>query len=103
MTFRLTAIFILALFAFGFTGGSSGAMTTASRPSGHTHAGPCSGFPVAVQVLGSGEPMHGDGRGSAAYVLWVKQRPVVVVDMGGDAQRPSHASGWAPVNLTPCC
>jgi ribonuclease BN (tRNA processing enzyme) len=28
--------------------------------------------------------MHGEGRGSAAYVLWVNQRPAVVIDMGGD-------------------
>ena len=39
---------------------------------------------VALQVLGSGGPMHAEGRGSAAYLLWVDQRPAVVVDMGGD-------------------
>lgn len=39
---------------------------------------------TALQVLGSGGPMHAEGRGSAAYLLWHSGRPAAVVDMGGD-------------------
>ncbi|MEZ0476929.1 MBL fold metallo-hydrolase [Luteimonas sp. B3_2_R+30] len=37
----------------------------------------------ALQVLGSGGPMHGQGRGSAAYLLWSMGRPSILIDVGG--------------------
>lgn len=48
------------------------------------NAGPCdvSGG-SALQVLGSGGPMHGQGRGSAAYLIWLMGRPSILVDVGG--------------------
>ena len=43
----------------------------------------CSDRPVTeVQVLGSGGPMHGGGRGSASYLLWHKGRPHILIDAG---------------------
>lgn len=39
---------------------------------------------AAIQVLGSGGPMHGGGRGSSAYLLWLDGLPAAVIDMGGD-------------------
>jgi ribonuclease Z len=37
---------------------------------------------TAVQVLGSGGPMHGGGRGSASYLLWYRGRPSILIDGG---------------------
>jgi ribonuclease Z len=45
---------------------------------------PCSANDVALQVLGSGGPMHGQGRGSSAYLVWIHHQPFVLVDIGGD-------------------
>ena len=39
---------------------------------------------TALEILGSGGPMHREARGSAAYLLWHRGRPAAVVDMGGD-------------------
>lgn len=52
---------------------------------------PCSSYDAAVEVLGSGGPMHGDGRGNVAYLLWLHHKPALVVDMGGDT--PAKLSG----------
>jgi ribonuclease Z len=61
------------------------------------------GSGVALQVLGSGGPMHGGGRGSAAYLVWGDDRPLAVVDMGGDTplalQRAGVAAGELPLLL----
>lgn len=45
---------------------------------------PCSRHEVAVQVLGSGGPMHGQSRGAPAYLVWINHKPAAVIDMGGD-------------------
>jgi ribonuclease Z len=37
---------------------------------------------TAVQVLGSGGPMHGGRRASASYLLWHKGRPPILIDAG---------------------
>ena len=56
----------------------------------------CASHDVAVQVLGSGGPMHGDGRGNSAYLLWLHHKPAVVIDMGGDtASRLAQAGAEA--------
>ena len=39
---------------------------------------------TAVLVTGAGGPMHGEGRGSAAYLLLHEGRPAALVDLGGD-------------------
>jgi len=49
-----------------------------------------------VQVLGSGGPMHGDGRGNSAYLLWLHHKPVAVVDMGGDTAGKLAQAGVTP-------
>lgn len=56
---------------------------------------PCSRNAVAVQVLGSGGPMHGQGRGSAAYLVWVHHRPFALVDIGGDTPTALAKAGVA--------
>ncbi len=62
----------------------------------------CASHDVAVEVLGSGGPMHASGRGGSAYLLWLHHEPALVVDMGGDTPaKPSAAGGWklAPLPL----
>lgn len=56
----------------------------------------CGSNDVAVQVLGSGGPMHGDDRGNSAYLLWLHHKPVAVVDMGGDTAGKLAAAGATP-------
>jgi ribonuclease BN (tRNA processing enzyme) len=56
---------------------------------------PCSGNAVAVQVLGSGGPMHGQGRGSSAYLVWVHHQPFALVDIGGDTPTALVKAGVA--------
>ena len=53
----------------------------------------CARNDVAVQVLGSGGPMHGDGRGNSAYLLWMHHKPAAAVDMGGDTAAKLAAAG----------
>jgi ribonuclease Z len=49
-----------------------------------------------LQVLGSGGPMHAEGRGGSAYALWLAHRPVVVVDMGADTPAALARAGAPP-------
>lgn len=49
-----------------------------------------------LQVLGSGGPMHGGGRGSAAYLLRFDGAPYLVVDMGGDTPHALAQAGVCP-------
>lgn len=56
----------------------------------------CGSNDVAVEVLGSGGPMHGDGRGNSAYLLWLHHKPVAVVDMGGDTAGKLAQAGVTP-------
>src|SRR5579863_284755 len=55
--------------------------------------GLCGRAEVAVAVLGSGGPMHGDGRGSSAYLVFVHHKPAAVIDMGGDTAAKLAAAG----------
>jgi ribonuclease BN (tRNA processing enzyme) len=59
-------------------------------------APPCARHEVAVQVLGSGGPMHGGARGGSAYLLWVHHQPAAVIDMGGDTATKLAAAGVEP-------
>ena len=40
---------------------------------------------VALQVLGSGGPEMGDKRASSAYVIWIDDKPKILIDFGGGA------------------
>ena len=51
---------------------------------------------IHLQVLGSGGPMHAEGRGGSAYALWQSGRPIVVVDMGADTPAALSRAGAAP-------
>jgi ribonuclease Z len=53
----------------------------------------CSSHEVAVEVLGSGGPMHAQGRGGSAYLLWLHHKPALVIDMGGDTPAKLSAAG----------
>jgi ribonuclease Z len=53
----------------------------------------CASHDVAVEVLGSGGPMHAQGRGGSAYLLWLHHKPALVVDMGGDTPAKLSAAG----------
>lgn len=68
------------------------ALGAAATPS----ASECARAPVALQVLGSGGPMHGGGRGAAAYALWQDGRPVALIDMGGDTPTALARAGARP-------
>jgi ribonuclease BN (tRNA processing enzyme) len=60
-------------------------MSCAAPPGGGSDRTRCSSDGrTYLQVLGSGGPMHAEGRGGSAYALWLSRRPVVVVDMGAD-------------------
>ncbi|HEX8942961.1 MAG TPA: MBL fold metallo-hydrolase [Gemmatimonadaceae bacterium] len=52
-----------------------------------------------LQVLGSGGPMHAEGRGCAAYAIWVSGRPAIVVDMGGDTPLALARAGAVPADV----
>ena len=56
-------------------------------------ASTCGNHDVAVEVLGSGGPMHGAGRGDSAYLLWYHHKPALVVDMGGDTPTKLSEAG----------
>jgi ribonuclease BN (tRNA processing enzyme) len=43
----------------------------------------CAGTPVAVQILGSGNPAANPERASSGYLLWVGQQAKLMVDVGG--------------------
>jgi ribonuclease BN (tRNA processing enzyme) len=43
----------------------------------------CAGSPVAVQILGSGNPAANPERASSGYLLWVGQQAKLMVDVGG--------------------
>jgi len=68
---------------------ASGALAHGAKAAPST----CAANTVAVEVLGSGGPMHGDGRGNSAYLLWLHHKPAVVVDMGGDTASRLAAAG----------
>jgi ribonuclease BN (tRNA processing enzyme) len=52
-----------------------------------------------LQVLGSGGPMHAEGRGGSAYALWISGRPAIVVDMGADTPTVLVRAGAAPASV----
>lgn len=54
---------------------------------------------TALQILGSGGPMHGQGRGSAAYVIWFKGRPSILVDIGGGTTTALARAGVASTRV----
>jgi ribonuclease BN (tRNA processing enzyme) len=43
----------------------------------------CVGSPVAVQILGSGNPSANPARASSGYLLWIGQQAKLMVDVGG--------------------
>lgn len=56
----------------------------------------CSTAGAFLQVLGSGGPMHAEGRGGSAYVLWLSGRPVIAVDMAAEAPAALVRAGAMP-------
>jgi ribonuclease Z len=52
-----------------------------------------------LQVLGSGGPMHAEGRGGSAYALWRSDRPAIVVDMGADTPAALAGAGAQPASV----
>lgn len=52
-----------------------------------------------LQVLGTGGPMHAEGRGGSAYALWLSNRPAIVVDMGGDTPTALARAGAEPATV----
>lgn len=52
-----------------------------------------------LQVLGSGGPMHAEGRGGSAYALWLSGRAPIVVDMGGDTPTALARAGVVPASI----
>ena len=52
-----------------------------------------------LQILGSGGPMHAEGRGGSAYALWPSGRPVIVVDMGADTPAALARAGASPGSI----
>lgn len=54
---------------------------------------------LVVQVLGSGGPMHGGGRGSPAYLVRSNGRPVILVDVGGDTPTALARAGVEPAAI----
>lgn len=52
-----------------------------------------------LQVLGSGGPMHAEGRGGSAYALWISGRPAIVVDMGADTPTTLARAGATPASV----
>jgi ribonuclease BN (tRNA processing enzyme) len=55
------------------------AIALASSASAQT----CAGSPVAVQILGSGNPSANPVRASSGYLLWIGQQAKLMVDVGG--------------------
>jgi ribonuclease BN (tRNA processing enzyme) len=64
-----------------------------ARPVAAFAAPSCAAQDVAVEVLGSGGPMHAQGRGGSAYLLWLHHKPALVIDMGGDTPAKLSAAG----------
>jgi ribonuclease BN (tRNA processing enzyme) len=62
-------------------------------------AAPRCGPAEYLQVLGSGGPMHAEGRGGAAYAIWLSGQPSIVVDMGGDSPSALSRAGAAPASV----
>jgi ribonuclease Z len=56
----------------------------------------CPASGAAVQILGSGGPMHGGGRGSSAYLFRYDSEPIFVIDMGGDTPTALSRAGVDP-------
>lgn len=52
-----------------------------------------------MQVLGSGGPMHGQGRGAPAYLVWINHKPADVIDMGGDTPTALVRQGSEQIKL----
>jgi ribonuclease BN (tRNA processing enzyme) len=52
-----------------------------------------------LQVLGSGGPVHAEGRGGSAYALWLANRPSIAVDMGGDTPMALARAGAMPASV----
>jgi ribonuclease BN (tRNA processing enzyme) len=48
---------------------------------------------VVIQVLGSGGPMHGEGRGGASYLVWIGGRPIALLDVAGDTPTKLSVAG----------
>ncbi|HWZ63581.1 MAG TPA: MBL fold metallo-hydrolase [Steroidobacteraceae bacterium] len=47
-----------------------------------THRTCGTGAEAALQILGSGGPLNPEGRASTSYLVWVRDRPSIVVDLG---------------------
>jgi ribonuclease Z len=88
--FRMAAIVSAVLFA-----GTCFAEQIAKKPGRAASRSPCSKNAVAVQVLGSGGPMHGQGRGSSTYLVWIHHQPFALVDIGGDTPTALAKAGVA--------
>jgi ribonuclease Z len=73
-----------------------GSLIMALALSGGAPAAQCGPAPVAIQVLGSGGPMHGGGRGASAYAFWRDGLPVLLFDMGGDTPTALARAGARP-------
>jgi len=53
----------------------------------------CATHKVKLQILGSGGPEINDHRASSAYLVWVDNKAVVLIDMGGGASLNYELSG----------
>lgn len=54
---------------------------------------------TALLVTGAGGPMHGEGRGSAAYLLLHQRRPAALIDIGGDVPTALARAGVDPGDI----
>lgn len=79
--------------------GATPSVGSTARPAPSRSDGCGARAETVLQVLGSGGPMHGGARGSAAYLVWHAGRPVAVVDMGGDTARALAQAGVKPAEV----
>lgn len=91
----------LIFLAVAWTGPlSSESATAASRsPVASPAAGCGQNGGTAVLVTGAGGPMHGDGRGSAAYLLFYGGRTAALIDIGGDVPTALARAGVDPEGI----
>jgi len=59
----------------------------------------CQSSEVSVQVLGSGGPELGDGRASASYLIWHKERATILIDAGGGSSLNFEKAGARVADL----
>lgn len=78
-TIKFHRIYLVHLFCFCiltfifFSGGSAYSLDDST----------CIKKGVTLQILGSGGPFAGDQRASSGYLIWVKDRPYIMIDAGG--------------------